>query len=345
MAEDSSDAGAQSVKTPASDADLRDEINKRFTLNWLIQGAAQHAGMTFHHLVKDELDALDPALMPLYDQYALINLLQYWGPDAALLLGRPNRFWKRAATSRRHPFFYHPVLSRHGGMLAAESRRRARERCNEKGFWGVRFLLPLQAPRVLAELRLREFRHASALIELARLAVTTVWRIAPDRLEAALTTDVAFGPVSRPRTFAGWVLRSCVVGYGGVMRRGDTLMVVGRGTNWYLMAKELVKGTAELICLHGMNSLSDEAYRRVVGAADGVDFEPWMLQTGGELWRRFLAVLPNDRPVAEILMHVARLSPLSLETLILAVIERPDWARTLAAGLGGSESEEETATT
>jgi acyl-CoA thioesterase-1 len=26
-------------------------------------------------------------------------------------------------------------------------------------------------------------------------------------------------------------------------------------------------------------------------AADGVDFEPWMLQTGGELWRRHLAVL------------------------------------------------------
>ena len=36
---------------------LRDQINKRLTLNWLIQGAAQHAGMTSHHLVRDELDA------------------------------------------------------------------------------------------------------------------------------------------------------------------------------------------------------------------------------------------------------------------------------------------------
>ena len=43
-----------------NDGGLRDEINKRLTLNWLIQGAAQHAGMTFHHLVRDELDALDP---------------------------------------------------------------------------------------------------------------------------------------------------------------------------------------------------------------------------------------------------------------------------------------------
>jgi hypothetical protein len=48
-----------------NDVELRDEVNKRFSLNWLIQGAAQHAGMTFHHLVRDELDALDSELVHL----------------------------------------------------------------------------------------------------------------------------------------------------------------------------------------------------------------------------------------------------------------------------------------
>jgi hypothetical protein len=122
-----------------NDDKIRDEINKRFTLNWLIQGAAQHAGMTLHHLVRDELDALDPELVRLYDQYALINLLQYWHFDAALLFGWPPRFWRRAATHPKHPFFGHSVLSRHGGPLAAEARRRGRERCQEKGFWGLRW--------------------------------------------------------------------------------------------------------------------------------------------------------------------------------------------------------------
>src|SRR5713226_5274533 len=88
------------------------EIQKRLTLNWLIQGAAQHAGMTFHHLVRDELDALDPRLLLLYDQYALINLLQYWHAEGALLLGWPPRFWRSAASDPRHPFFAHPLLSR-----------------------------------------------------------------------------------------------------------------------------------------------------------------------------------------------------------------------------------------
>jgi hypothetical protein len=322
-----------------NDVELRDEINKRFTLNWLIQGAAQHAGMTFHHLVRDELDAIDPELVGLYDQYALINLLQYWSLDAAALLGSPPRFWRRAASDSKHPFFGHALLSRHGGPLAAEARRRGRDRCKEKGFRGLRFSFPFQSMYVIGRLRIKEAGHDRALIELAKRAVTMIWGISPDRLEAKLTTDVAFGNLSEPRTTAGRVFRAGAVGYGGVQRRGKTLMVVARGTNWQLVAKELVKGTAELICLHGLNRLTDATYRQVIGAADGIDFEPWMLQTGGELWRRLLAVLPGGRPVAEMLMHLARLPARSLETLMLAVIEQPPWASELLAGLGASEDE------
>src|SRR5258708_9368978 len=101
---------------------LQDEIQKRLTLNWLIQGAAQHAGVTFHHLVRNELDALDPRLLRLYDQYALINLLQYWHVDSVLLLGWPPRFWRRARSKPGHPFFGHPLLSHYAGMLAASAR-------------------------------------------------------------------------------------------------------------------------------------------------------------------------------------------------------------------------------
>jgi hypothetical protein len=315
-------------------SELPDEINKRLTLNWLIQGAAQHAGMTSHHLVRDELDALDPRLVSLYDEYALINLLQYWRFDAALLLGSPTRFWERASSDPRHLFFGHPILSRHGGMLAAVSRQRGRDRCIEKGLWGLRFFFPYRAIGVIGSLRQREVRHKQALIELSRRAVSMAWGIPTDRLDGNLTAEVAFGKVTRPRTRAGMVFRAGVVGYGGVLRRGEVLMVVGRGTNWQLLTKELVKGTAELICLHGLNRLTDETYGRVVSAADGVDFEPWMLQTGGELWRRFLAVLPTGRPVAEMLMHVARLPARSLESLLLSVIEQPEWAKELLSGLG-----------
>ena len=122
-----------------------------------------------------------------------------------------------------------------------------------------------------------------------------------------------------------------MVGLGGVVWRDDSLVVMGRGTNWQLLTKELVKGTAELICLHGLNELSDDTYRQVMDATDRIEYEPWMLQTGGELWRRLLEVVPDGRPLAHVLMCMARLPGKSLESLVLAVIEQPEWARELLA--------------
>ena len=121
-------------------SDIQLEIQKRFTLNWLIQGAAQHAGMTFHHLVREELDALDPALVLAYDQYAIINLLQYWQIEGKIFLGSPAKFWRRTATNKSHPFFGHPLLSKYGGLLAEAGRQRGLERAKEKGVILVPFL-------------------------------------------------------------------------------------------------------------------------------------------------------------------------------------------------------------
>jgi hypothetical protein len=333
------DPGTQGAGSAVNDTAVRDEINKRLTLNWLIQGAAQHAGMTSHHLVRDELDAIHPKLVPLYDQFALINLLQYWRFEAVLLLGWPPRFWRRAASKPSHPFFGHPLLSRHGGTLAAAAKERAIERSKAKGLTRVPVLFAFQVAYVMGRLRTIEASHSRELIALAKKATAMVWGIPADRLNADLTTNVAFGNLSTPQTLRGRILRGLVVGYGGVMRRNGSLEVVARATNWQLLAKELVKGTAELICLHGMNHLSDDSYRQVVRHADRIEFEPWMLQTGGELWRRLLTVLPDRRPLAHMLMHVARLPARSLECLIRAVIDQPEWARELLAGLGASDAE------
>jgi hypothetical protein len=316
-----------------SEKPLRDEINKRLTLNWLIQGAAQHAGMTFHHLVRDELDELDPKLLRLYDQYALINLLQYWHADAFIIFGWPPRFWKRAASKRGHPFFAHPLLSKFGGMLAAAGRRRALERCKEKKLTRIPFLFAFQALGIAARLRILETPHRLKLIELAKKSASTIWGIPIDRLDGDLQKPANFGTPIRIRNMRAALMRAAVVGLGGVVRRGNLLVVVGRGTNWQLLTKELVKGTAELICLHGLNNLDDETYRHVVDATDRIEWEPWMLQTGGELWRRLLTLIPDDQPVAEALMLMARLSPKSLESLMTAIIEQPEWARELLAKL------------
>lgn len=318
--------------------EARFEVNKRLTLNWLIQGAAQHAGLTAHHLVRDELDAIHPDLVRLYDLYALANLFQYWSPEGVLLLGQPHRFWKRAASSASHPFFHHPILSRHGGNLASAARQRAMERAMEKGVKGNPSRIRRQVSRELSRVRAIEAGHDDDLVELAKRATSMVWGIPEDRLDAKLSTRITLDDADGAETLRGRILGMLAVGSARVDARDGAVDVVARGANWYFLAKELVKGTAELICLHGLAHLTEDMYQHAVRAADKIEYEPWMLQTGGELWRRLLGVLPLGTPLQRALMCLARLTPEPLERVMLAVIEQPESAREALARLMDSSA-------
>jgi hypothetical protein len=314
--------------------DLRLEIQKRYTLNWLIQGASMHAGMTFHHLVRDELNALNSELLRCYDQFALLGVLQYWRGMVVLHMGRPARFWKRVATEPTHPFYGHPLLSKYGGMLAKATKQRALKRCQEKGVYPFPVAFSIQILGLVSRLRTLEEPHRPQLLRLAKEIASTVWGIPSERLEAELSERTVLpGDIFPAQNYHGGLLKSCVIGYGGVVRRQGELIVSAKGTTWQVLAKELVKGTAELICLHGLNRLDDTMYQRILEATDWIDLEPWMLQSGGELWRRVLTALPDGCSIARVLMNLARLPAGDLESVLAPVIEEADQGRKLLAPL------------
>ena len=58
--------------------DEQKQVHKRVTLNTLSHGAAIHQMTTLHHMVKDALDKLDPALMPAYDKLARGAVYSSW---------------------------------------------------------------------------------------------------------------------------------------------------------------------------------------------------------------------------------------------------------------------------
>jgi hypothetical protein len=313
-------------------SELADEINKRLTLNVLIQGSAQHAFLTSHYLVRDELDALDPKLLPLYDRLALAGFVQYWNPATWIQFGCPPLFW-RSTHFWPHPFRKHALLARHGLALSSAARDRAVQRCREKRVIRIPLLFDGQVAYLIGRLNVLEAPHLAALAALAKRTTSSIWAIPEDRLDACITRRVAFGRRRPIRSLRGALLRFGAAGYGGVLREGDAFRVVARGWNWPILSHELVKGTVELICLNGLSHLDEVTYQRVLRAADRPEYEPWMLQTGCELWRRLLPLLPDGEPVARVIMHLSRLAPRELEELVLGVIERPDWARQQLASL------------
>lgn len=320
-----------------ADTELLDQINKRLTLNLLIEGSAQHAFLTSHHLVREELSHIDGDLLLMYDRFALAAFVSFWHGMSVLFFGRPRKFWKRTSR-RRHPFHRHALLAKHGGTLAEAARERVTARCREKGVTLLPYFFSRQILELLRGISEREQQHRLKLVELAKKSTHAVWGIPYQQLDAELTTKVAFGTLSMPDTFAGRLMRTTAVGYGGVMRIDDELLAVAKARVWPLLSHELVKATVELICLHGLNSLDDKTYSHVVSAADRVEYENWLLQAGCELWRRMLPLMPDGVAVSQVVMRLAQLQPKPLEIIMLAVVEKPEWARELLAGLAEAPS-------
>ncbi len=313
---------------------IRDETNKRITLNYLIQGAAAHSFISAHHLVRDELEAIRPGLTKLYDRLAASVKLNYIIGDIVILYGLPMRFWNRIHRPS-HPFHHHALLVKHGKRLYREARRHLIAHAWRKWVIAIPFLHFPQMLWLIVRVMSAERKHRYQLARLAEKTASQIWGISTDRLQGRIGTDIAFGNLRTPKTTVGVMTRQAAAGYGGVaLQQNGEFTVIGRSWFFPLVVHELVKGTAELVCLHGLNTLDDETYELVTDEADQLEYETPMLQSGAALWRRFLAALPANADLADTLMHVARLDPSSLEELMFAVVENTERAQAMMSRLG-----------
>jgi hypothetical protein len=314
------------------DGELQAQINKRLTLNLLIQGAATHTFLTAHHLVSDELTEIHPKLVRLYDRIAVATLLNYWYGDTVLIYGLSGSFW-RGMRRPCHPFARHPLLVKHGPALADATRRAAVQRAWSKRILALPGYCCVHSYGLLVQTLHRERRHKGRLEALAREATNQIWGIAPDRLNARLAMPTPFGEFLQKRTTTSARIELAAAGFSGVVRDGSRLVVMAQAVIWPLLVHELVKGTAELVCLHGLNELDAETYSGVVREADKLEEEVWLMQAGAELWRRLLAAMRPGRSLPTTLMSLAKLPPQTLEEVMLAVARDPVAARPLIGAL------------
>ncbi len=311
---------------------LHGEIKKRMTMNMLIQGAAWQACLTAHHLIKDELDELEPQCnqklsnSEFYDRFSVAVLMSQWNSEIAFLTGLPSQFWKKVGSGETD-FCHHSLLVKHGRDLAVEAKRASIKRCQEKGVWWQPGALSFQSASLLMRCIDFESKNIFALEQLAVKATSAIWSIEESDLRATLTESPEFGNIRVPRTEMGQRLRKFMVGWGGVEQTVDgSLRVVGKSKFWSLLLHELTKGTVELIALHGLNELDEETYAMVMLQADNIEFEVWMMQSGLTLYRRLLGVLPRGYPISEALMYIAKMPAELHESFSMAVIEEPNRA-------------------
>lgn len=305
--------------------EVKGQINKRLTLNLLIQGAAAHTFTTTSHLVREDLDAIHPGLTDLHDRFAISGMLNYSIGDLGLSFGRPNRWWGFSKTPQKI-FETHKLMATYGNRLATEEFRHLRRLGWNKRVIPIPVLHWFQFVWLLGRVMWIERQHKSRLTQLARRAASTVWGIPENRLNGSITQNVVFGNLQTDRTMLARMYRSGVVGYGGVQSRAGRMSVVAKAWVFPLLIHELVKGTMELICLHGLNELDDDVYAIVTEEADRIEYETWLLQAGPAMWRRLIAVASRDTPLANTIMRLAKLDPQALEDLMILVIEHPEQA-------------------
>jgi hypothetical protein len=302
------------------DPALQEQINKRLTLNLLIQGAAAHSFITAHHMVRDELENVQLGLTDAYDRAVVLMHLNYYIGDIPLMHGFPRRFWSRIH-SPKHPFHTHTLFRKCGWELTKRSHRWLVDRGRKLNVITIPVLHYF--PAILAMLRTSQLDISlqDRLTPIAKRCVSDMLSIPYSQLNGEITQSVQFGNLDRPKTRMGQLAQQGAIGYGGVRRRSDgSFEVVARAWCWPLLVHELVKGTFELVCLHGLNSLNETDYSSVTLEADQIEYEAWMLQAGPEFWRLFLAAAPRSQSLPMTVMQIARLTPKALEDLMLQVV-------------------------
>ena len=214
------------------DVKLKNEVDKRLTMNTLTQGSAVHAMNSIHHMVEDILKRISPDLLATYTRLSGLLTQQYYILDIEAITKAAKSQLKNAATGWSHV----------------------------------------------------EYKEEQP---------------------------------EQPK-------------------------IVAQGIIFPILCQELFKGVMELLSFHGIDqNLSEQELNTIYHYADRLEDEPWLLTIGPELWRKFLAVLPKDLSLSEVMMELNQKPAQELHRIIGYVIQNPKQAKKVLEGLKKVEPKQE----
>ncbi|MEM9345356.1 MAG: hypothetical protein AAGB26_01940 [Planctomycetota bacterium] len=316
-----------------NDPVIQDEVNKRLTLNLLIQGAGSHMHLSGHEPVEEELAFLGPDVLERYKTIAAALYMAQYSSDFAWMFGGQNCFWRRIHRPD-HPYRYFPFLRKHGLTLCKSGKRYAMQRARQAGIrtWPVWRNIYLNWLVIGMGKMHKDIRED--LQVLARRSASRTWGIEVDRLSVEITPECETHLPINTRSWRGKLIKLAAVGWSNVERLPDgRLGVNASAICWPLLIHELSKGIAELICLRGLNTLDELSYEKVIQKTDIIENELSMLKAGPDLYRRLLGVIEPPHTPAQALMHLSQLPPVDLEQFVFALVEDAPKARRLLGDL------------
>lgn len=306
----------------------RQIVNKRLTLNLLIQGSATHGHWAAHRLVDEQLAVINPSLFAIYDEMMIRSRLGYWLGGIPSIMGNPIRFWWKIRQDG-HEFGRHPFLAKHGYQIAMKTRQDVFDRSRKANIPLNGHLNESQGLLIYQEAIQQEVQHLEPLQELAKNVCCDAYGIGRELLDGKLTQTPRFGTIREPQTWEGETILQCMIGWSAVVRRKGRLSVKATATFWPMLVHELIKGSVELICLHGMSDVSESEFQIALEYTDHIEYEIPMLQIGGTIFRQFLLARPREIKLAECIMHVSKFAPLALEQFMFHLFESPNQATTM----------------
>ena len=105
----------------------------------------------------------------------------------------------------------------------------------------------------------------------------------------------------------------------------ETPQIEARAIMFPILIQELIKGVMELLTYHHISDLEPETGRKVIQHADRLEHEPWQIQIGPELWRRFLKVAnqvtSGEIGVADIIGALSTQPPDDVHKIVMLVLD------------------------
>lgn len=119
----------------------------------------------------------------------------------------------------------------------------------------------------------------------------------------------------------------------------DDVEIQAQAMVFPILVQEFSKGVMELLTMHQLSDMDEKDLKKLYKHADKYEHEFFHFFVGPAVWRKFLKVVPKDR-LAKVIAKLSKdVKPNDVTAFINDVIENPESAKEMIAGLLGDEDE------